>query len=124
MSRIRRLKENRRKNTIKTTVASLALVLALGFTQVIGTYALFTDTVDLPSNLSISTGDVDVRVDDGFNITIEDDYYIKDNEQIQKKHKFNIYNDGTLKQNISLSLDYNSNMNIDGYISYDLKFDN
>ena len=124
MSRIRRLKENRRKNTIKTTMASLALILAIGSTPVMGTYALFTDTVDVPSDLSISTGDVDVRVDDGFNITIEDDYYIKDNEQIQKNHKFNIYNDGTLKQNISLSLDYNSNMNIDGYISYDLKFDN
>ncbi|CEQ11065.1 Uncharacterised protein [[Clostridium] sordellii] len=124
MSRIRRLKENRRKNTIKTTMASLALVLAIGSTPIMGTYALFTDTVDVPSDLSISTGDVDVRVDDGFNITIEDDYYVKDNEQIQKNHKFNIYNDGTLKQNISLSLDYNSNMNIDGYISYDLKFDN
>lgn len=97
MSRLRRLKEKTRKNTIKTTMASLALILAIGSTQVIGTYALFTDNVDVSSDLSISTGDVDVKVGKGPNIT-----------DVQPGQKIEIpvtiTNQGTLNQNIKLDL--------------------
>lgn len=98
MSRLRRLKQNRRKNTIKTTMASLALVLAIGSTQVIGTYALFTDTVDVPSDLSISTGDVDVKVGEGLDFTD-----VQPGDEIEIP--VTITNQGTLNQNISLKLD-------------------
>ncbi len=60
MSRLKRLKE--RKDRIKVIACGLALALAIGSAQGLGTYALFTDTEDISSNLSISTGDVDLGV--------------------------------------------------------------
>lgn len=93
MSRLRRLKEK----TIKTTMASLALVLAIGSTQTMGTYALFKDTVDVTDNLTISTGDVDVEISEGLDLT---DVQPGDVIKIPVK----IINKGTLNQNISLDL--------------------
>lgn len=114
MSRLRRLKENRRKNIIKTTMASLALILAIGSTQVIGTYALFTDTVDVPSDLSISTGDVDVKVGEGLDFTD-----VQPGDEIEIP--VTITNQGTLKQNISLKLDISDE--ITKYLTHKFAFD-
>ncbi|MGL5640924.1 MAG: TasA family protein [Paraclostridium sp.] len=97
MSRLRRLKENKRKNTIKTTMVSLALALAIVCTQTVGIYALFKDTEDVTDNLTISTGDVDVEVSEGLNFT---DVQPGDVIKIPVK----ITNKGTLNQNISLDL--------------------
>ena len=62
-SRLKRLKDIRRKNKIKTTFCCLTLALAMGISQGIGTYALFTDNENVSSDISLSTGDVDVEVD-------------------------------------------------------------
>lgn len=98
MSRLKSLKEKIRKKTIKTTMVSLALALAIGSTQIMGTYALFTDVEDMASDLSISTGDIDVEVSKGLDFT-----------DVQPGQKIEIpvtiTNKGTLKQNISLKLD-------------------
>ncbi|MDY3960016.1 TasA family protein [Romboutsia timonensis] len=98
MSRLRRLKELRRKNRIKATACGLALALAIGSSQGLGTYALFTDVEDVPSDIAISTGDVDVKVSEGKNFT---DVQPGDNIEIP----FIITNKGTLNQNVSLKLD-------------------
>lgn len=98
MSRFRRLKDRRRKNRIKATSYGLALALAVGSAQGLCTYALFTDTEKVPSDLAISTGDVDVEIDKkSFNY---DD--VKPNAEL--KHEFKITNSGTLNQNIKLGL--------------------
>lgn len=117
MSRLRRLKENRRKNIIKTTMASLALVLAIGSTQTIGTYALFTDTENVPSNLSISTGDVDVEVEEVSHIT---DIEPGDGKVITMPVR--ITNNGTLNQNIRLKLSTSSD--IESYLKHKFVFNN
>ncbi|WP_025161795.1 TasA family protein [Paraclostridium bifermentans] len=98
MSRLKSLKEKIRKKTIKTTMASLALALAIGSTQIMGTYALFKDTVAVTDNLTISTGDVDVEISEGFNETD-----IKSGDTFTKK--INITNNGTLEQNVGIALD-------------------
>lgn len=97
MSRVKRLKR-RRKNRIKATVCGLSFSLAIGLLQVRGTYALFTDTVDMVSDLAISTGDVNVEVDEKS--------FSYDNVQptSELKHEFTISNNGTLNQNINLGL--------------------
>lgn len=119
MSRLRRLKEKTRKSIIKTTMASLALVLAIGSTQIMGTYALFKDTEDVTSNLSVSTGDVDIEIEkgsEGFNET-----GLQPNDSFE--HEFVVKNHGTLKQNITLQLEGVPN-ELKPYIEYNIKFDN
>ena len=99
MSRVKRLKERRRKrkNKIKTTSCCLTLALAMGISQGIGTYALFTDTENVPSDISLSTGDVDVEVSKGFEF--------KDlAPEESRTHQFTITNHGTLRQHIKLSV--------------------
>ena len=91
MSRFRRLKEEKIKNRIKSISFVLALALLIGSVQGLGTYALFTDTEDVASNLAISTGDVDVKVSEGQTIT-----------ELAQGINFSITNQGTLNQNISL----------------------
>ncbi len=98
MSRFRRLKDRRRKNRIKATSYGLALALAVGSAQGLGTYALFTDTEKVPSDLAISTGDVDIEANTGFN-KID----VKSGDEFN--HKIIISNKGTLKQNIGIGLD-------------------
>lgn len=112
MSRLRRLKESR-KNTIKTTMASLALVLVIGSTQTMGTYALFKDTLDVTDKLIISTGDVDAKVGEGFKI--------QDAEPGTTNHDFEIKNNGTLKQNIRIKLDQIKSP-VTEHITYSLDF--
>lgn len=103
MSRIKKLNERkkRKQNKLKITMGSLALTLVIGSTQALGTYALFTDAEDFITNLSISTGDVDVLINgDGFN-----------GEEIEATNKpiskeFKIKNNGTLKQNFKVQLNF------------------
>ena len=103
MSRIKKLNERkkRKQNKLKITIGSLALTLVIGSTQALGTYALFTDAEDFITNLSISTGDVDVLINgDGFN-----------GEEIEATNKpiskeFKIKNHGTLKQNLKVQLNF------------------
>lgn len=107
MSRLRRLKERKRKNRIKATACSLAFALVIGSAQGLGTYALFTDTEDVDSNLAISTGDVDVE--------IGEDFSFKENMEKGKEYnsdEFNITNNGTLKQKIYLKI-----KDLDSFIS-------
>lgn len=115
MSRLERLKELRIKNRMKATVCGLALALAIGSAQGLGTYALFTDTEDVASNLTISTGDVDVEASPG-NSFID----IKPNNVI--KMPITITNNGTLNQNISLEL--SASKDIKSHLTHKFVFDN
>ena len=115
MSRLERLKELRRKNRMKATACGLTLALAIGSAQGLGTYALFTDTEDLASNLAISTGDVDVDVSDGEHLT---DVKPGDNIEIP----ITITNNGTLNQNISLEL--STSEDIESYLTDKFVFEN
>ncbi len=115
MSRLRRLKKLRRKNRIKATACGLALALAIGSVQGLGTYALFTDVEDVSSNLAISTGDVDVEVNDGIDFI---DVQPQDNIEVP----FVITNKGTLNQNVSLKLDISTG--IIKYLTYGIIFSN
>lgn len=121
MSRLRRLKERKIKNRIKAAPCGLALALVIGSAQSLGTYALFSDTEDIINKIDISTGDIDVRVNEGFNHewSDEDDDYYNDNDDDDsirvKVHDLEIYNDGTLNQNISLSLISDISQYIDRY---------
>ena len=53
MSRLSKIKRKRkRKNRIKATSYGLVLALAVGSAQGLGTYALFTDTENVPSDIA------------------------------------------------------------------------
>ncbi|OSB08869.1 hypothetical protein B2H97_12985 [Paraclostridium bifermentans] len=117
MSRLKILKE---RNKLKTTMVSLALALSIGLIPSLETYAIFKDSESMTEELSISTGDVDVRVDEGFNIVWSEDEH--DDENIMfKAHEFKIYNEGTLKENLRLNL--STDKDISKYVKYTLKFD-
>ncbi|MGL5328940.1 MAG: TasA family protein [Peptostreptococcaceae bacterium] len=98
MSRLIRLKDEKRKNRIKVASCGLALALAMGSAQGLGTYALFTDNEDISSDLAISTGDVDVEIDK------ERFEYTDVQPNTELKHEFKITNYGTLNQNVNLAL--------------------
>lgn len=97
MSRLRRLKERKRKNRIKATSYGLVLALAVGSAQGLGTYALFTDTENVPSDIALSTGDVDVKINPGTDFTDVKPGDVRD-------MPLEITNNGTLNQNIKLDL--------------------
>ena len=111
MSRLRNLKDRNKKIIMKATSYGLALALVLGSAQVLGTYALFTDTETIPSEISLSTGDVDVKVNEGRGI-----------ENIQPGQGDRLYveitNQGTLNQNIKLEI----NSDIMEYLDYSFDF--
>lgn len=109
MSRLRRLKERKIKNTIKATSCGLALALIMGSVQGLGTYALFTDTVDTINKLDISTGDVDVEVGKGFK-------GIKLEKGKEYKNEFDISNKGTLKQKLYIGFDYKGSNFPEGFL--------
>ena len=112
-----RLKNKKSKKFIKTIISSLALTLAMSSTQIIPTYALFTDTIKIANDLVISMGKLDVNIGDGFN---EKELEVK-NEVIN--NTFKITNDGTLKQHLKLSLSGIDN-NIKKYLDYNIEFEN
>lgn len=113
MSRLRRLKE-RRKNRIKATSCGLALALVMGSAQGLGTYALFTDVEDVPSDIALSTGDVDVEVS-------TDNHFTDVQPGKEIKMPVTITNNGTLNQNIKLDLDISDA--IESNLTHNFKFD-
>ena len=112
-----RLKNKKMKKFTKNIVSSLALALVMSSTQIIPTYALFTDTIKIASDLVISMGKLDVNIENGFN---KKELEVK-NEVIKKN--FKITNDGTLKQHLKLSLSGIDN-NIKKYLDYNIEFEN
>ena len=109
MSRLKRLKERKRKNRIKATVCGLALFLQIGSIRLLGTHALFADVEDIPTNISISTGDVEVEVEDRFNkINLE--------QGKEYNNEFSISNKGTISQKVYLTFDYEGANYLDGII--------
>ena len=95
MSRLRRLRQRRRKQFIKTTMSSLALILVIGTVQSTTTYAWFTDKELIDNDLSITMGKLDVKIEEGLNV---DNLQV---DQISEK-KFKIENIGSLDQKIKL----------------------
>ncbi len=95
MSRLRRLKQRRRKQFIKTTMSSLALILVIGTVQSTTTYAWFTDKELIDNDLSITMGKLDVKIEEGVNV---ENLQL---DQISEK-KFKIENIGGLDQKIKL----------------------
>lgn len=116
MSRLKIIKE---RNKLKTTMVSLALALSMVLMSSLETYAIFKDSESVTKDLSISTGDVDVRVDKGFNIVWSEDEH--DENIMFKAHEFKIYNESTLKENLRLNL--STDKDISKYVKYTLKFD-
>ena len=112
-----KLKNKKMKKFTKNVVSSLALALLMSSTQIIPTYALFTDTIKIANDLVISMGKLDVNIGDGFN---EKELEVK-NEVIN--NTFKITNDGTLKQHLKLSLSGIDN-NIKKYLDYNIEFEN
>lgn len=116
MSRLRRLKERKRKQFIKTIMSSLALVLVMGASQGVTTHAWFTDEEIIDNDLIITMGNLDVEIGKGFNGEI-----LKFNENLKKS--FSIENCGTLKQNLSIGLQITDDIPEDvlGSIKYEIK---
>ena len=114
MSRLKTLNGIKRKKFIKVVMGSLALMLVIGISNNSTTYALFSDFVTIKDDLSISTGDVEVSVDNGFHLgNLE-----FDNNPIKKE--FHITNKGTLRQQLKLQFN-NSNLDeLNEYINYNL----
>ena len=112
-----KLKNKKMKKFTKNVVSSLALALLMSSTQIIPTYALFTDTIKIANDLVISMGKLDVNIGNGFN---EKELEVK-NKVINKT--FKISNDGTLKQHLKLSLSGIDN-NIKKYLDYNIEFEN
>lgn len=113
MSRLKRLKQRKRKNIIKATVCGLALSLSMRSLQVLETYALFRDVEKIYNNLAISTGDVDVEVGEGFK-------KIKLEKGKEYTKEFNISNKGTLRQKVYLRFNYKGSESPEG-MTYKLK---
>ena len=116
MSRLRRLKERKRKQFIKTTMSSLVLALVMGASQGVTTYAWFTDEEIIDNDLIITMGNLGVKIGKGFNGEI-----LKFNEPLHKS--FNIENCGTLKQNLSIGLQITDDISKDvlDSIIYEIK---
>ena len=95
MSRLRKLKQRRRKQFIKTTMSSLALILVIGTVQSTTTYAWFTDKELIDNDLIITMGKLDVKIEEGLNV---DNLQV---DQISEK-EFKIENIGSLDQKIKL----------------------
>ena len=113
MSRLRNLKERKRKSIMKATSYGLALTLVLGSVQGLGTYALFNDNETVSGNISLSTGDVDVKVNGG--------QHLKDIKPGGTRELVvEITNEGTLNQNVKLELDISDS--IKKYINYNFDF--
>lgn len=119
MSRLKKLQERRKnrkiKNILKATSYFLALTLFVGSAQSLGTYALFIDTEDVPSSIQLSTGDVDIEINKGTELT---DIAPNDKKALPVK----IVNNGTLRQNIKLDLSIADE--IKNYIDYEFDLSN
>ncbi len=105
MSRLRRLKERKRKQFIKTIMSSLALALVMGASQGVTTHAWFTDEEIIDNDLIITMGNLDVEIGKGFNMnndaqSLENIFsigvaYKIDNDNLEKPDPGNPENPGT-----------------------------
>ncbi|MGL6106960.1 hypothetical protein [Romboutsia sp.] len=122
MSRLKRLKEKKRKQFIKTIMSGLALTISIGTSQTITTYAWFTDSETLQSDLVVTMGTLDVDIGDGFN----SEKLNKDNNFTESK-EFSISNEGSLKEQLKLKISLNKDNKIENnylkYINYKLYID-
>lgn len=118
MSRLKRLKK-RKNQTIKTVMRSLALALIIGFGNTISTYAWFNDKANIQNDLSITMGDLNVAIGNGFNSEI-----LKQDKDFKVVKAFTIKNNGNLNQKLRLKINLNQFNDLNPmyfkYISYDL----
>lgn len=117
MSRLRKLKERKKKQYTKTIMSSLAITIAIGYSQTMTTYAWFTDTENIQNDLVVTMGKLDVEIKEGLNVQ-----NLKLNKLYEKEFKIN--NLGSLKQQLRLKFSKDESNNIEKehlkYISYTL----
>lgn len=117
MSRLRKLKERKKKQYTKAIMSSLALTIAIGYSQTMTTYAWFTDTENIENDLILTMGKLDVEIKEGLNVQ---------NLNLNNLHEqeFKINNLGSLKQKLRLKFLKGESNNIEKehlkYISYTL----
>lgn len=117
MSRLRKLKKRKKKQYTKTIMSSLALTIAIGYSQTMTTYAWFTGTENIQNDLIVTMGKLDVEIKEGLNVQ-----NLKLNKLYEKEFKIN--NLGSLKQKLRLKFSKGEYNNIEKehlkYISYTL----
>lgn len=98
MSRMRKSK-NIKKSNLKSTITGFALAIAIGTVGGVGSYAWFTDRVELNNDLVVTTGNLSTDISDGFKAGNK----LTPNNQITKN--ITITNTGSLKQKARLYID-------------------
>lgn len=103
MSRMVKLKSNRRKSRVKVkaTVSGLALALTIGAVGSMGSYAYFVDKAKAKNDLVITMGNLNTDIAGRLDMDLN-----KDNKCVTQT--FNIKNNGSLKQNVALGFSENS----------------
>lgn len=103
MSRMVKLKSNRRKSKVKAkaTVSGLALALTIGAVGSMGSYAYFVDKAKAQNDLVITMGNLNTDIEGSLDMGLD-----KDNKCVTQT--FNIKNNGSLKQNVALGFSKNS----------------
>lgn len=105
MSRMVKLKSNRRKSRVKVkvkaTVSGLALALTIGAVGSMGSYAYFVDKAKAQNDLVITMGNLNTDIAGRLDMDLN-----KDNKCVTQT--FNIKNNGSLKQNVALGFSENS----------------
>lgn len=118
MSRLKRLKKTRNQ-TIKTVMSSLALTLIIGVGNTISTYAWFNDKENIQNDLSITMGELNVAISEGFNSEI-----LKEDKNFKAVKDFTIKNAGNLNEKLRLKINLNEFNDLKPsdfkYISYSL----
>ena len=85
-----------KKNKIKCITSALSLSMLMGISQPMVTWALFTDTVTIKGNQTISTGTVDVEIRE-----VDEQSSVESGEVCKT---FKIESNGTLDQNIGIKV--------------------
>lgn len=103
MSRMVKLKSNRRKSKdkVKATIGGLALALTIGTVGSMGSYAYFVDKAKAQNDLVITMGNLNTDIEGHLDMGLD-----KDNKCVTQT--FNIKNNGSLKQNVALGFSENS----------------
>lgn len=102
MSRMKSL-ENK-KTSIKSAICGLTLALAIGTIGGVGSYAYFTDIAQAKNDLVLTMGNIEIHAyteDDEDELDFEINKGVED--PILEYKEFNIKNNGSLNQEISLS---------------------
>ena len=103
MSRMMKLKANRRKSKmkVKATVSGLSLALTIGALGSMGSYAYFVDKANAKNDLVITMGNLNTDISGSLDISLD-----KNNKCVTQT--FSITNNGSLKQNVALGFSENS----------------